>query len=196
MKENLTEIVAIIDRSGSMGNMTSDVIGGMNQFIKSQKSLEGEARFSLFLFDNVINHVYDQVPLVDIPDFDETTYFVGGSTAMYDAIGYAINHIGGILHKTDESERPSKVLFCIMTDGADNSSNEFNAKNIKDMIQHQTEKYSWEFVFMAANINVQEAADAIGIRNGSSFAFDATSDGMKGVYDALSNYTTSYRSSK
>ena len=83
-----------------------------------------------------------------------------------------------------------------MTDGADNASNEFNAKNVKDMIQHQTEKYAWEFVFMAANINVQEAADAIGIRNGSSFAFSATSDGMKGVYDTLSNYTTSYRSGK
>ena len=196
MKDNLTEIVAIIDRSGSMDHMASDVIGGMNQFIKDQKALEGEVKFSLILFDNVINHVYERVPIQEVPLFDDTTYYVGGSTAMYDSIAYAINTIGSDLSKMDESERPSKVLFCIMTDGADNSSCEYNAKNIKDIIKHQTDKYSWEFVFMAANINVQEAADAIGIRNGSSFAFNATSDGMKGVYDALSNYTTSYRSSK
>lgn len=196
MKENLTEIVAIIDRSGSMGHMTNDVIGGMNQFIKTQKTLEGEAKFSLILFDNVINHVYERIPLTEVPLFDETTYFVGGSTAMYDSIAYAINTIGSDLYKTDESERPSKVLFCIMTDGEDNASREFNAKNIKDMIQHQTEKYAWEFVFMAANINVEQAADMIGIRNGNSFSFASTSDGMKGVYDALSTYTTSYRSSK
>lgn len=196
MKENSTEIIAIIDRSGSMGSMTNDVICGMNQFIKDQKNLDGEAKFSLILFDNVINHVYERIPLEEVPLFDNTTYYVGGSTAMYDAIAYAMNTIGSDLHKTDESERPSKVLFCIMTDGADNASREYNANNIKDMIQHQTEKYSWEFVFMAANINVQETADAIGIRNGSSFAFTSTSDGMKGVYDTLSSYTTSYRSSK
>jgi len=196
MKENSTEIIAIIDRSGSMGNMTNDVIGGMNQFIKDQKNLEGEAKFSLILFDHVINHVYERIPIADVPLFDNTTYYVGGSTAMYDAIAYAMNTIGSDLHKTDESERPSKVLFCIMTDGEDNASKEYNAKNIKDMIQHQTEKYSWEFVFMAANINVAQAADMIGIRNENSFAFASNSTGMRGAYDTLSNYTTSYRSSK
>jgi len=196
MKENLTEIVAIIDRSGSMGHMTNDVIGGMNQFIKDQRSVEGEANFSLILFDNVINHVHERIPLKDVPLLDNNTYRVGGSTAMYDAIAYAINTIGGILHNTPEDERPSKVLFCIMTDGEDNASREFTAQNVKDMVQHQTDMYAWEFIFMAANINVQEAADMIGIRGSSSFAFASNSTGMKDAYSNISSYTTSYRSSK
>lgn len=196
MKANLSEIVCIVDRSGSMYSLTSDVIGGINRFIDEQRSVEGEANFTLVLFDDKVTHVHDRVNIKDVPHLTDETYVVGGSTAMNDAIGLTVKKLGVELAEMDESERPSKVIVCIMTDGHENASREFTTENIKDMIDHQTEKYAWEFIFMAANIDVDRAADAIGVRSANRYAFGANSDGVTMAYSTLSSTTSQYRSSK
>ena len=196
MNTNLTEIVIIIDKSGSMGHLSNDVVGGINTFIQEQKKLEGDVNLSMILFDGNIEHKYDRIKLSEVNELTSSEYRPCGSTSLYDAIGFATSHIGSKLNDAPENDRPSKVLFAIMTDGEDNTSKEYTAQKIKEIIDHQTSKYSWEFVFMAANINVAQAADMIGIRNENSFAFASNSTGMRGAYDTLSSYTTSYRSSK
>lgn len=194
MKANLSEIVYIVDRSGSMYSLTSDVIGGINRFIDEQRSVEGEANFTLVLFDDEVTHIHDRVNIKDVPHLTDETYMVGGSTAMNDAIGLTVKKLGVALAEMDESERPSKVIVCIMTDGQENASREYSTAAIKAMIDHQTEKYAWEFVFMAANIDVDEVSDQIGIRSANRYAFAATSRGVDMACNSLSFATTSYRS--
>jgi uncharacterized protein YegL len=194
MRDNLTEIVCIVDRSGSMSSLTDDVIGGVNQFIKDQRAIDGDANFSLILFDDTVDVIHDSVNLDDVPLLDQETYCVRGMTAMNDAIGSAVTKLGKRLESVDESERPSNVIVCIMTDGNENSSVEYDTKTIKEMIDHQTEKYSWEFIFLAANIDVDVAAEQIGIRSANRYAFAATSDGVMNAYSDMSLATTSYRS--
>ncbi len=196
MRNNLTEIVCVVDRSGSMGNLTDDVIGGINQFIRDQRELDGDANFTLILFDNDIDIVHNGVDINKVPLLDRNSYRVRGSTAMNDGIAVGINIIGAKLHGMNEEDRPGKVLFAIMTDGHENASREFTTENIKDMIDHQTEKYAWEFIFMAANIDVDRAADAIGVRSANRYAFGANSDGVTMAYSTLSNATSQYRLSK
>lgn len=129
----------------------------------------------------------------EVPDLTTDTYQVRGMTAMNDAIALGINTIGKKLHTMAEEDRPGKVIFAIMTDGDENSSREFSAENIKDMIKHQTDKYSWEFIFMAANIDVDKAADSIGIRSDNRYAFQATAKGVDTAYASLRSLTTKYR---
>lgn len=194
MRDDLTEIVCIVDRSGSMTGLKDDVIGGINEFIKDQRDFDGDANFTLILFNNNVEIIHDGIDINDVPLLDRDSYRVSGSTAMNDGIALGINTIGAKLHKMNENDRPSKVIIGIMTDGQENSSLEFTTENIKDMIDHQTEKYSWEFIFMAANIDVDKAADSIGIRSDNRYSFDATARGVDMAYTSLSSMTTKYRS--
>jgi uncharacterized protein YegL len=194
MNKDLTEIVLIIDKSGSMNHLTNDVIGGINQFISDQKELPGNVNLSMILFDDTLDHKYNRIDLKVIPNLDSTIYKTGGMTSLYDAIGYSVNYIGDALDKTTEADKPSKILVAIMTDGDDNRSIKYTAASIKEIIDHQITKYAWEFIFMAANIDVKKTADSIGISN--SLAFTADSSGTRSVYACFSDQTTSYRSSK
>lgn len=196
MRQDLTEIVCVVDQSSSMGSVRDEVISGINQFIKDQRELDGKANFTLILFDSTAKIVYDGIDINNMPNLDHSSYRPQGWTAMNDGIAMGINRIGAKLHGMPESERPSKVIFAIMTDGEENSSKEFTTENIKDMIDHQTEKYAWEFIFMAANIDVDRAADAIGVRSANRYSFGADSDGVTMAYSTLSSTTALYRSSK
>lgn len=194
MKDNLSEIVCVVDRSGSMRALTNDVIGGINRFIEDQRKVEGDANFSLVLFDNEVDIVHDSVDINDVPLLTEDTYVVRGMTAMNDAIGMTITNLGNKLKSMKEEDRPSNVIVCIMTDGHENASKEFTNKAVKELVDHQTDKYSWEFVFMGANIDVDEAADQIGIRSANRHSFTANAIGVDMAYATLSSATRSYRS--
>jgi uncharacterized protein YegL len=162
-KNNLTEIVFILDRSGSMAGLEADTIGGFNGLIQKQKSEDGEAIISTVLFDDKSEVLYDRVPLDSIPAMTEKDYYVRGCTALLDAVGSAIHHIG-IVHKYARPEdRPAKTLFIITTDGMENSSKRYTYEQVKSMIERQKEKYGWEFLFLGANIDAISVANRFGI---------------------------------
>lgn len=194
MKNDLTEIVCVVDQSSSMRGLTDEVIDGINTFVKEQQKLDGDANFTLILFDSYTSIVHNGINLNDVPKLDRETYRPNGMTAMNDGIALGINTIGAKLNALDESERAGKVIFAIMTDGYENASNDFTAENIKDMINHQTDKYGWEFIFMAANIDLNTAADAIGIRSKNRYSFDANARGVNMAYASMAKSTTQYRS--
>lgn len=193
MKENLTEIVFLLDRSGSMYDLTSETIGGYNAFIDRQKSDPGEARLTTVLFDDEYEILHNGVNIKEVEPLTEKTYFVRGMTAMCDAIGKTINDVGRRLAETPEEERPSKVIFVITTDGYENASKEFTASAVKEMVKHQTDKYSWEFIFLGANIDAVAAGTAIGIKSDRSLNYTATAKGTSNLYSAVSASVSDYR---
>ena len=178
MKKGLTEIIYVLDRSGSMGHLTGDTIGAYNAYLDEQKGFDGETRITTVLFDDRYELLFNGVS-VDEAYIDHEKYFVRGMTALYDALGKTILDVGARLAKTPESERPEKVIFIITTDGYENSSKEFTASGVKEMIEHQKEKYSWEFLFFGANIDSAATASSIGVDESSAFDFDASPKGMK-----------------
>lgn len=195
MKENLTSINVIIDSSGSMQRLTLDTIGGFNQFLKEQKEAPGDALFSLCLFNTHYELIHDCVPLSEVQPLNIKTYRPTGGTALLEAIGRTIDEVGKKLSLLAEEERPSKVLFLIMTDGEENASKRYTEINqIKDMVSHQQEKYNWLFVFVGANIDAISTGKGLGVSMQNSLNYSATSDGTKGLYDTLSRSTTRYRS--
>jgi uncharacterized protein YegL len=194
MKENLTEIVFIIDRSGSMANLTNDTIGGFNTFIENQKKEAGEAVLTTILFDDKYEILHDGVDIKKVNPLTDKEYFARGMTALLDAIGKTINTIGERLNKTEEVERPSKVIFVITTDGAENSSSEFTKPQIKEMIEHQTNKYNWQFMFLGANIDAVGTAQSFGISGQFASNYTASSVGTDALYTTLSKSVASYRS--
>ena len=163
MRENLTEIVFIIDRSGSMNGLESDTIGGFNSMIAKQQKEEGEAIISTVLFDDKTDVIHDRVPIRDVKNLTEEDYRVRGCTALLDAVGGAIDHIGKIHKYARKEDRPAKTLFVITTDGLENASRYYSFKDIKRMIERQKEKYSWEFLFLGANIDAIKVAANMGI---------------------------------
>ncbi len=195
MRKNHCEIVCIIDRSGSMASIKQDAIGGFNTFIEGQKAVAGTANVTLVLFDDQYEVVYENVELSKVESLTEKTFVPRGMTALLDAIGKTINSVGERLSKTDEKDRPEKVMFCILTDGAENASTEFRKNIIKDMITHQREKYSWEFVFLAANQDAFTSADNIGISKNYTSNFVADGLGTRGAFRDATLYCSSYRSS-
>lgn len=194
MKENFTSITVILDRSGSMWSLASDTIGGFNQFIKDQKAAPGDALLTLCTFSHDYNIIHDCKPLSEIPDLDENSYIPNGGTALLDAMGDTIESVGKKLADMPEEERPSKIIFLIITDGQENSSSRFKADKIKEMVQHQKEKYNWEFVFMGSNIDSIAEGTAIGISMHNTMNYSATSEGTKGLYHEVSRSMTRYRS--
>ncbi|MDG4657260.1 VWA domain-containing protein [Ectobacillus antri] len=181
MNRNLTEIVFLLDRSGSMSGLESDTIGGFNALIRKQNQMEGETKVTVVLFDDEYEVVWDGVDAKGLT-LTEKEYQVRGCTALLDAIGKSIIEVGRRLSQTNEAQRPGKVIFAITTDGEENASQEFTYKKIKEMITHQQEIYSWEFLFLGANIDAAQEAKSIGIHAENAFEFRACESGVQDMY--------------
>lgn len=192
-KPNFTSINVLIDRSGSMGSLTTDTIGGFNTFLQEQKDTPGEAIFTLCLFDTRYQIVQECVPLAEAVPLNTSTYRPSGGTALLDALGQTINKVGVNLSNMNEEDRPSKVIFLVITDGEENSSTEFAIEKIKEMVTHQRDVYSWEFVFMGANIDSIAAGASLGVSTANSMNYVSNSVGTKGLYATASASLRNYR---
>ena len=196
MKKGLTEIVFILDRSGSMGGLEADTIGGYNSMIGKQKDEEGEALISTVLFDNETEVLHDRVPLDKIANITDREYYVRGSTALLDAVGGAIHHIGNV-HKYARSEDvPEKTLFIITTDGMENSSRHYSYDKVRKMIERQKEKYHWEFIFLGANIDAVSVADRFGVDKHHAVTYECDRAGTALNYKIMSKMVSCARSAE
>lgn len=193
MKTDLTEIVFILDRSGSMQHLQSDTIGGYNSFLKAQKEAEGEAQVTTILFDDKYEILHNGAAIMDVAPITGKEYFARGMTAMLDAVGKTITDVGIRLNNTPGDEKPAKVIFVITTDGLENASVEFSYDDVKRMITHQQEKYSWEFIFLGANIDAVKAAKEIGIRADRASNYDSDKDGTELMFSTMSQSVGNYR---
>ena len=178
MKKGLTEMVFILDRSGSMAGLEDDTIGGFNSMIERQKQAEGEAVVSTVLFSNVSSVLHDRVDVRQIAPMTRKEYCVGGTTALIDAIGGAIHHIGNVHKYAREEDRPEHTVFAITTDGMENASRAYTADRVREMIGRQKEKYGWEFLFLGANIDAVETASRFGIGEDRAVNFHNDSRGQ------------------
>jgi uncharacterized protein YegL len=194
MKQGLTAILVIIDASGSMHSLATDTIGSLNQFLDEQKLVPGEAIISLYTFNTKSTLVYDFVSLNDVIHLTNKTYAPEGGTALLDAMGTGIDYFGQKLAALPEEERPSKVVTLIVTDGEENSSHRYTAEQIKNMVQHQKDVYSHEFVFMGANIDAITAGTNLGISTNNTLNYVPTSAGTHQLYNTISENMMSYRS--
>ena len=193
MKNNVTELVFILDRSGSMSGFESDTIGGFNSTIEKQKKGEGKVYVSTVLFDNVSEVIHDRVDINEIKPMTRNDYEVYGGTALFDAIGGAIHHIGNIHKYARPEDVPEHTIFIITTDGMENASANYTNKDIKAKIKRQREKYGWEFIFLAANIDAVETAENIGIRRDRAANYTQTNKGVERSYYAMSEAITAVR---
>ena len=185
MKKNLTELVMILDRSGSMGGLESDTIGGYNSMLKKQREEDGEVLVSTVLFDDRSEVLYDRVPLEKMPQMTEKEYYVRGCTALLDAVGGAIRHIGNVHKYAREEDRPEKTIFVITTDGLENASREYSYGRVKKMVEQQKEKYGWEFLFLGANIDAIETAGRFGISADRAANYNSDREGTALNYEVL-----------
>ncbi len=196
MKKQLTELVFILDRSGSMFGLEADTIGGFNSMIAKQRREAGEALVSTVLFNTTTTVLHDRVPLSRIEPMTERQYQVGGCTALLDAIGGAIHHIGNVHKYAREEDRPEHTLFVITTDGLENASHSYSADQVRRMIRRQRENYGWEFIFLGANIDAVETAAHIGIDRSRAVNYHSDSRGTPLNYEVLSEAISSVRSCK
>jgi hypothetical protein len=192
-RADLTEIVCVIDESGSMDRIRQDAIGGFNSFLRNQQEEEGEALFSLTLFDTDYERIYDGVELEEVPELDEQSYQPGGRTALLDAVGRTILDVRNRLNETDESEKPGQVVFVILTDGKENSSQEFIGEQVPEMIAEQRQEANWEFVFLAADANAFQVARDYNISPSNVDQFEGTGEDINRTYHSASNAVTSIR---
>ncbi|MDU6346893.1 MAG: hypothetical protein E6593_09090 [Clostridium sp.] len=186
MKKNLTEIVFILDRSGSMSGLEADTIGGFNSMIEKQKKAEGEAIISTVLFDNTSEVIHDRVDVQNIKPLTDKDYTVRGCTALLDAIGGAIHHIGNVHKYARTEDVPEHTMFVITTDGMENASRRYDSEKVKKMIERQKEKYGWEFLFLGANIDAVETARHFGISEDRAVNYHSDSEGTQLNYEVLS----------
>jgi uncharacterized protein YegL len=193
MKKGLTELVFILDKSGSMGGLEKDTIGGFNAMLEKQKAVDGECRITTALFDNRYELLHDRIDIRAVTPITEKEYFVGGSTALLDAIGRTIHKIGNAQRRTAEEFRAEKVLFVIITDGEENSSREFSADRIKAQIERQKSRYGWEFIFLGANIDAVETAGRFGINADRAQNYHADSEGVELNFCVMSEAVASFR---
>lgn len=184
-KNNITELVFILDRSGSMAGLESDTIGGFNSLIEKQKKQPGECYVSTILFDNYSEVIHDRVKLEDVKPMTDQEYTVRGCTALLDAIGGAIRHIASIHKYARPEDVPEHTLFVITTDGMENASRKFDAERVKRMIGHEKEKYGWEFLFLAANIDAVSTASRFGIGADRAVNYRADKKGTRVIYDSV-----------
>jgi uncharacterized protein YegL len=194
-KPDFTAIAVVLDRSGSMGKLSKETIEGFNSFIAEQRKVKGEAVLTLATFASDYKLVYDFVPLDSVADLTPETYVCSGYTSLLDSVGRTVNSLGSRLAQMPENERPSKVVVLVMTDGQENASTEFAIDKIKEIVEHQTNKYSWLFVFSGAGIDAFEGSRSLGMNTNNSRRFSATSAGIGQTYNAISKSMTAYRAS-
>lgn len=194
MKNNLTELVFILDRSGSMSGLEGDTVGGFNSMIEKQKRQEGDCYVSTVLFDNESEVLHDRARLADVPRMTENDYTVRGCTALIDAIGGAISHIGNIHKYARPEDVPEHTVFIITTDGMENASHRYSADKVKRMIERQKEKYGWEFLFLGANIDAVETAKRYGIGADRAVNYHADARGTQLNYEVMSEAICTVRS--
>ncbi len=193
MKNNITEMVFILDRSGSMAGLEADTIGGFNALIEKQKSQPGEAYVSTILFANRSQVIHDRVKLADVPPMTDRDYTVGGCTALLDAIGGAIHHIANVHKYARPEDVPEHTLFIITTDGMENASRVYGSDKVKAMIEHEKAKYGWEFLFLAANIDAVQTAAAFGIDQDRAVNYRADGQGTHTLYATVSGAVSAVR---
>lgn len=193
MRKNLTEIVFILDRSGSMSGLEADTIGGFNSMIEEQRKAEGDALISTILFDNVSEVLHDRVDVQNMRPMTEKDYKVRGCTALLDAIGGAIHHIGNIHKYAREEDVPEHTMFVITTDGMENASHYYSSEKVKHMIEHEKNKYGWEFLFLGANIDAVETAGHFGIDADRAVNYRCDSAGTALNYEVLSEAISAVR---
>jgi len=196
MRKGLTEVVFILDRSGSMSGLEKDTIGGFNSMIEKQRKEEGEAYISTVLFDDRTEVLYDRVPVAKVEPMNDKQYYVRGCTALLDAIGGAIHHIAQIHKQAEEKDRPEKTLFIITTDGMENSSHIYDYKKVKKMVEKAQKKHGWEFLFLGANIDAIEVAGRFGIGADRAINYECDSAGTALNYRVLSEAVSAVRKSR
>ena len=193
MNTNMTELVFILDRSGSMGGMESDTMGGFNAMLSKQQAESGVCRITTVLFDHDYEILHDRIDIKAVSPISENEYYVRGNTALLDAVGRTINKIGNAQKNTAEDYRAGKVLFVITTDGMENASREYSYDTIKSMIEHQKSKYGWEFLFLGANIDAVDVAGRIGIAHNRAQTFHNDSEGIALNYSVVSESISAMR---
>ena len=195
MKKNLTELVFILDRSGSMQGLEEDTIGGFNGMLEKQKRESGEALVSTVLFDSRAEVLHDRVEVQAVPPMTGRDYYVRGCTALLDAVGGAIHHIGNIHKYARPEDVPERTLFVITTDGMENASCRYSVAKVREMIQRQKERYGWEFLFLGANIDAVETAGHLGIAPDRAVNYCCDSEGTRLNYEVVSRAVTAVRCS-
>lgn len=193
MKKKLTELVFILDRSGSMGGLEKDTIGGFNSMLERQRTVDGECVITTVLFDNRYELLHDRIDIRAVKPITEKEYYVGGSTALIDAIGESVRKIEKAQENTAEDYRAEKVMFVIITDGEENSSRHYSAKQVKEMIRRQKEHHNWEFIFLGANIDAVETAQSFGINADRAVDYLSDSEGTELNYRMMSEAVASFR---
>ena len=196
MSKGYTEIVYILDRSGSMDGLEADTIGGFNSMMEKQKSTGEKALVSTVLFDNDCEVLHDRVEIEKVNKMTDKEYFVRGCTALLDAVGGAIHHIGNIHKYARAEDRPEKTIFIITTDGMENASSRYSYDKVQKMVKHQQEKYGWEFIFIGANIDAYEEAQRFGIRKDRAVNYVCDEVGTAGVYAGVSKAVCAVMSAK
>jgi len=195
MKKGLTELVFILDKSGSMSGLESDTIGGFNSMLAKQKEVDGECCVTTALFDNGYELIHDRTDIKAIGPITDKEYQVGGSTALLDAIGRTISKIGSAQKHTSENYRAEKVMFVIITDGEENSSREYSADKVRALIERQKEKYGWEFIFLGANIDAVATAGRFGISADRAVDYLADSKGTELNFRVMAKTVSKFRES-
>ena len=193
MNNNLTELVFVLDKSGSMGGLEKDTIGGFNSMLAKQRKEDGDVVISTVLFDDRVQVLHDRADLAGIEDLTDRDYQVGGCTALLDALGKSIKHINKIQKSLPEDARPAKTMFVITTDGQENSSHEYSYEKIRKMVEKKQEKKQWEFLFLGANMDAISAAADIGIRADRATNFLCDAVGTAVNYSALSKAVSKIR---
>lgn len=193
MKKGLTELVFILDKSGSMSGLEKDTIGGYNSMLEKQKAVDGECRITTVLFDNNYELLHDRIDIRAVNPITEKEYQVGGSTALLDAIGRTIHKIGNAQKNTADDYRSEKVMFVIITDGEENASREYSADKVKAQIERQKTKYGWEFIFLGANIDAVQTAERFGIAPDRAVDYLADSAGTELNFKVMSAAVATFR---
>lgn len=192
-KNNVTELVFILDKSGSMAGLEADTVGGFNAMLERQKTGEGRVLVSTLLFDNETEVIHDRAEISEIPPMTREVYRVGGCTALYDAVGGAIHHIGNVHKYARPEDVPTHTVFVITTDGMENASHHYDKRQVRSMISRQQERYGWEFIFLAANINAEDAAKDIGICRERAVNYRQDAEGIEACYMAMCKAITTVR---
>ena len=193
MRKGLTELVFILDRSGSMSGLEADTIGGFNSLIAKQKKEEGTALISTVLFDDQAEVLYDRISLDRIEPMNDRQYYVRGCTALLDVLGGAIHHIGNVHKYAREEDRPEKTIFIITTDGMENSSHRYTYDKVKKMVERQRDRYGWEFLFLGANIDAIEVAGRFGVQANRAVNYECDGEGTQLNYEVLSKAVSRVR---